>query len=137
MATPVSPSQTLLSPTLRTVLTLAGALDIVLGALFFTGPETGISLWPTPVPALLSRFIGAIILASGAGVLAMARQGTWEGARAMFWLGLTYSVASLLALLYHLLLLGAPPAFWLYAALDVVYLVPIAYVLATYERKRR
>jgi hypothetical protein len=130
------PEPRLLSSRLTTILLAAGALDVLLGAVFFTGPETGLSLWPTTIPPLLLRFVGAIVLASGVGVIVAARQRTWEGARALFWLGLVYSVASLVGTVYHLVALNANAAFWGYAALDVVYLVPIVGIILANERPR-
>lgn len=124
-----------LSSFLRTVLTLAGALDLVLGILFLLGPEIGVKLWPTDVAPLMSRFIGSIVFASGVGVLVLARMGTWEGARALFYVGLAYSLLTLAALLYHLIFKAAPQVFWLYTVLDIVYLVPISYVIWANDRK--
>ena len=126
-----------LSPLLLRVLLAAGVVDIVLGAVLFTGPETGIGIWPTAISPILLRFVGGIVAASGVGVVVAALQKTWEGARALFWVGLVYSLATLVALVYHLLALGAPAAFWIYAAFDVGYLVPIAWVLVSNERAGR
>jgi len=129
-----SPDRRWLSAPLRRVLALAALIDVILGALFLLGPEIGLSLWPAQISPLLSRFIGAIVVASGVGVLVAARQGTWQSARALFYVGLVYDLLTLVALLYHLFFMGAPSVFWVYAALDAIYLVPIAYVIWTYER---
>ena len=137
MTTVASPDRRLLSMSLRRVLTLAAVIDLILGGLFLVGPETGLSLWPAQVSPLMSRFIGAIVVASGVGVLVATRQGTWEGARALFYVGLVYDLLTLAALLYHLFFKDAPPVFWVYAALDVIYLIPIAYVIWTCERTSR
>ena len=132
-----SPDRRLLSTPLRGVLTLAAVIDMVLGVLFLIGPETGLILWPAQVTPLMSRFIGAIVVASGFGVLVAVKQKTWEGARALFYVGLVYDLVTLGSLLYHLFFKAAPPVFWAYTALDVIYLIPIAYVIWTYERASR
>jgi hypothetical protein len=81
------------------------------------------------------RFIGAIVLGNGVGAALIVRLGSWESARALFAVALVYGVAVLIALLYHLLILGgAASVFWFYVALDAVFLVPIAAVFWSYER---
>lgn len=129
---PSADSQMLSSP-LKWLLVAAAIIDLVLGIIFFIGPETGWSVWPSDVPPLLSRLVGAIVIASGVGVLVAARQGTWTGARALFAVGWVYGALALVALLYHLLVLGAPGVFWLYAGLAMLYLAVISYVIWAYE----
>lgn len=134
MANRLPPASKMISPLLRSVLFAAGGLDIILGLLFLLGPETGLNLWPSAVPQLLSRMIGAIVIASGVGVLVGAWRISWEGLRALFYVGLVYGLLTLVSLLYHLLFKAAPLIFWLYTALDLLYLAPIAWVLWSYER---
>jgi hypothetical protein len=55
------------------------------------------------------------------------RWGTWEGIRAQFVAGFTYGLTVLVALLYHLSQ-GANPVFWVYAAIDLMYLIPITLI---------
>ena len=124
-----------LAPRLRSLLYLAAVVDVLVGALFLFAPEFGIPVWPTPVPALLARFIGAIVLANAFGLWVATRHGTWEGIRALFWVGLVYGAIALLALVYHLLVLGAPAVFWLYAAADAAYVLAIALILWAHEQR--
>jgi hypothetical protein len=62
---------------------------LIVGLLFLFGPELGLTLWPSPIPAVLMRFIGAIIVGNGVGAWLAARQGTWEGARVIFTIALS------------------------------------------------
>jgi hypothetical protein len=123
-----------LSQPLLLLLQVAAAIDVLVGLLFLFGPELQFSVWPTTVAPLLMRFIGAIVLANAVGLWIGVRQGTWEGLRALFWVGVVYGALALLALLYHLLIAGAPPIFWAYAAADFAYLVGIAAILWIHER---
>lgn len=123
-----------LSERLRTVIAFTAAVDWAIGLLFLFNPELQIGLWPTPVSPVLARFIGAIIIGNGAGAMMIARQGTWEGARALIAVALVYGAIVLAALLYHLLAAGAPTVFWVYAVVDGVFLLPIAYVYFNHER---
>lgn len=105
-----------------------------LGYLF--GPELGLTLWPTPVPAVLMRFIGSIILGNAVGAWMISRQGTWEGARALFAVALVYGAIILPALLYHLILGTAPAVLWMYAMVDALFLGPIIYIFLKFERTK-
>jgi hypothetical protein len=136
-ATPASapPSGRMLSAPLRAAVALTAAIDLAIGLAFLFGPELGLTLWPSPIAPVLMRFIGAIVLGNGVGAALIAHRGSWESARALFAVALVYGAAVLLALLYHLLLLGgAAPVFWLYVAVDAIFLVPIAAVYWMYER---
>jgi hypothetical protein len=126
-----------LSTAVRWELYITAALDFLLGLAFLFGPELQLPLWPTPVPPLLSRFIGSIVLANGVGLVVAARQGTWEGARVIFAVGLSYGLVILAALLYHLLLAGAPAVFWGYTAADTVFVVGVGYLTWRYEGRYR
>ena len=123
-----------LSHGLRAVLYFTAALDGVIGLLFLFGPELDVTLWPSAISPVLMRFIGGIILANAAGSWIAARQGTWDGARALFGIALVYGVIVFGALLYHLLLKDADGRFWIYAAVDGLFLGPIAYVVWQHER---
>ena len=131
----VSPTDKMLSMPLRRAVAVTAVLDLIIGLAFLLGPELGLTLWPTPIAPILMRFIGSIVFANGVGAALIARQGTWEGARVLFTVALVYGVAILIALLYHLLFLGgAAPVFWIYAIVDAIFLVPIAYIYWVYER---
>jgi hypothetical protein len=126
----------LLSAWLRTLILLTAVIDLAIGLAFLFGPELNVTLWPTPVPPALMRFIGGIILGNGVGAIMLARQGTWEGARVLFTVAIVYGVAVFITLLYDLLARGANPFFWIYIALDAVFLAPIIAIFASHERRR-
>jgi len=117
---------------------LTALVDLVLGLVFLFAPELGFILWPTPVSPVLTRFIVAIVIGNGLGAWLMARQGTWEGARALFTVALVYGLVTFFSVLYHLLLASPPaaPIFWVYAVVTAVFLVPIAVTYWGYERLR-
>lgn len=123
-----------LSPMLKYALIIAAVIDLLVGLAFFFGPELNINLWPTPITAVLRRFIGAIIIGNSIGLWFVLQQGTWAGARALFAVALVYGVLVLIGLLYHLLLGDAQPVLWIYAIVDGVFLGPIAYTFWTNER---
>lgn len=133
MGVPAS-TRRILGPSLRRAVLITAAIDIVIGLVFLVGPELGFDLWPTPVPPLLSRFIGSIVLANGVGAIVVARQGTWEGARALFAVALVYGVGVFVAVLYHLLAKDADPVFWWYVVVDGLFLGPIGYVFWRYDQ---
>lgn len=128
------PTRTLLSASLKTAVTVTAAIDLIIGLMFLFAPELGFTLWPTPIAPVLSRFIGSIIVANGVGAWLVVRQGTWEGARVLFAVALVYGVVVLVALLYHLLVGDRVLFFWIYAAVDAIFLGPIAYIYWKYER---
>jgi hypothetical protein len=123
-----------LSAALRAAVGITAAIDLLIGLGFLFAPELGFTLWPTPIPPVLSRFIGSIIVANGIGAWLVVRQGTWEGARVLFAVALVYGIVVLVALLYHLLLGDAAAFFWIYATVDAIFLGPIAYIFWRYER---
>lgn len=116
---------------------LTAVLDGLLGLGFLFSPELHLQVWPTPLPPILTRFVGSIVLANGVALVVAARQGTWEGARALFSVAISYAVVVLAALLYHLLLLDAPPLFWVYAAADAIFLVAVGRIIWLYEGRYR
>ena len=126
----------LLSPMLRTAVYVTAVIDLAIGLAFLFAPEIGGSIWPTAIPPLLTRFIGGIVIANGVAAWMVAQQNTWEGARALFTVALVYGVVVLVGLLYHLLFKNADPVFWIYCAVDGVFLIPIAYTYYLYERER-
>jgi hypothetical protein len=129
--------QIALSSNLSRLVYVTAAIDLVIGVLFFFGPELPFVLWPSDIPPLLFRFIGAIVLGNGFGAALAARQATWEGARVIFTVALIYGVAVLIGLLYNLLFKAAPSIFWVYVIVDAVFLAPIAYIYWTHERAYR
>jgi len=134
MLDPASLSSGRLTASLRTAVYLTALINLAVGLAFLLGPEIGLTLWPTPIPPVLMRFIGSIVLGNGVGAWLVARGGTWEGARALVGVALVYGVVVLAALLYHLLVAGAPGVFWTYALIDALFLAPIAYIYIAYER---
>jgi hypothetical protein len=125
-----------LSSGIKITLALAASIDLVLGLLIFFTPELEVSVWITPIAPLLSRFVGAIVAASGVGIFIAIAWGTWEGVRAQFVAGFVYGAMVLMALLLALLQ-GANPIFGVYAAINVGYLVPIALIFLAHERARK
>jgi hypothetical protein len=119
---------------LRIAIAATAVIDLLNGLAFLLGPELRLTLWPTPIPLALMRFIGAIVFANGVGALQIVRRPTWENARTLFTVALVYGIVVLLALLYQLLALGAAPIFWLYIIVDAIFLVPISLVFWLYER---
>jgi hypothetical protein len=86
---------------------------------------------------VLVRFIGAIILGNAAGAAVVARVGTWEAARALFAVALTYGVVALVFVAYELAANGGPSSLWTYVVVDAVFIGPIAAVVWSYERRLR
>jgi hypothetical protein len=124
-----------LSAGLKSAITVTAIIDLIIGLLFLFAPELGFTLWPTPIAPVLSRFIGSIIVANGVGAWLVVRDGTWEDARVLIVVALVYGVVVLVALLYHLLVVGDRALFfWIYAAVDAIFLGPIAYIYWKYER---
>ena len=101
----------------------AGLVNLVIGLGFFFLPELQLPLWPNSVPPLLDRFIGAIILGNAAGALWLATEREWARVRPLAIVAVVYGTLVALALLYHLLALGAPSVFWLYFLLDTPFLL--------------
>jgi hypothetical protein len=129
------PTSKRLSAGLQTAVRVTAIIDLIIGLMFLFAPELGFTLWPTPIAPVLSRFIGSIIVANGVGAWLVVRDGTWEGARVLFAVALVYGVVVLVALLYHLLLVGDRALFfWIYAVVDAIFLGPIAYIYWKYER---
>lgn len=123
-----------LAPWLRGVLLFTAVLDTIIGLIFIFAPELDFDLWPNDIGPVLSRFIGGIILANGVGSYVASRSRTWEGARALFTVGLVYGIVVLLATLYHLLFKDADGVFWTYVIVDAVFVGPIAYVMWKQEQ---
>jgi hypothetical protein len=123
-----------LSTPLRAAIAVAALSNCLIGLAFLFGPELNLNLWPTPVGVELKRFIGSIIVANGIGAAMIVRRGTWENARVLMMVALIYGVAVLVMLLYDLVQGVANPFFWLYIAVDAIFLVPVAYIYWLYER---
>lgn len=126
-----------ISERLKLVLYGTAAVNLVVGTLFLFGPELDLTPWPTPISPVLTRFIGAIILGNSAGSFAAARQATWEGARVLFTVALGYGIVVLLGVPTQIALGGGHRSLWIYVAVDVVFIGPIAYTYFAYERRRK
>jgi len=120
------------SPIERKLALLAGVFNLVVGLGFFFLPELNLPLWPTSIPAVLDRFIGAIILGNAAGALWLSREREWARVRPLALVAAVYGTLVAGALLYHLLWLHASPTFWLYFLFDVPFLI-VYYVLFMYH----
>ncbi len=62
------------SPLERALAFLAGVVNLLVGLGFFFLPELHLPLWPTSIPAILDRFIGAIIIGNSAGAFWLATE---------------------------------------------------------------
>src|SRR5215471_10260425 len=120
------------SPLERVLAFLAGLVNLVVGLGFFFLPELHPPLWPSSIPAILDRFIGAIILGNAAGAFWLAGEHEWARVRPLALVALVYGTLVALALLYHLLWLQASPIFWLYFASDLPFLL-VYYALFLYH----
>jgi hypothetical protein len=129
-------ASSMLSRPLVVAVAMAAILNLLVGLSFLLGPELGITLWPSPVPHELMRFIGSIVLANGIGAGMIARHASWENARVLVAVALVYGIVVFLSLVFDLLTVGAPPVFWAYAVIDAIFSLPTAYVFWKYERAR-
>jgi hypothetical protein len=116
----------------RVLAFLAGTVNLFVGMGFFFLPELQLPLWPTSIPALLDRFIGAIILGNAAGAFWLASEREWARVRPLALVALVYGTLVAAALLYHLLWLRADSTFWLYFAFDLPFLL-VYYILFLYH----
>jgi hypothetical protein len=121
---------------LRITITIAAALNLLIGLVFLLGPELGFVLWPSPLPREMMRFVGSIVLANGIGAAMIVRQPTWENARVLVAVALVYGVLVLLGLVVDLLTAGAPFVFWVYLIINTFFLLPAAYFFWRYEQAR-
>ncbi len=120
------------SPAERVLALLAGIVNLVVGLGFFFLPELHLPLWPTSIPPLLDRFIGAIILGNSVGAFLLATEREWARVRPLALVATVYGTLVAGALLYHLLWLKAQPVFWLYFLFDVPFLL-VYYALFVYH----
>jgi hypothetical protein len=120
------------SPLERVLALLAGIVNLVVGLGFFFLPELQFPLWPTSIPAILDRFIGAIIIGNGVGALWLSTEKEWARVRPLALVALVYGTLVAVALLYHLLWLNASANFWLYFLFDVPFLL-VYYALFIYH----
>jgi hypothetical protein len=123
-------------PQLRLTIAFSAGLNLLIGAAFLFGPELGIRLWPSPLPREMMSFAGLIVLTNGVGAAMMIRRSTWQHPSVLLVVGLVYSLAIFLGLVIHVLPDGAPPVFWVYLAINTLFLVPAAYFFWQYERAR-
>ena len=123
---------TTFSPLERVLALLAGIVNLIVGMGFFFLPELHFSLWPTSIPAILDRFIGAIIIGNGVGALWLSTEKEWARVRPLALVALVYGTLVAVALLYHLLWLNASATFWLYFLFDVPFLL-VYYALFIYH----
>ena len=111
------------SPPERVLSFLAGLFNLVVGLGFFFLPELHPPLWPTSIPPILDRFIGAIILGNAAGAFWLSTEREWARVRPLAIVAVVYGTLVAVALLYHLLWLGASNTFWIYFSFDVPFLL--------------
>ncbi len=111
------------SPAERGLALFAGVFNLAVGLAFFFLPELHLPVWPTPIPTLMDRFIGAIIIGNGIGAIYLATEKEWARVRPLAIVAAVYGTLVALALLYHLLALHAAPVFWFYFLFDVPFLL--------------
>jgi O-antigen/teichoic acid export membrane protein len=111
------------SPPERALSFIAGLVNLVIGLGFFFLPELHPPLWPTSIPPILDRFIGAIILGNAAGAFWLSREREWARVRPLAIVATVYGTLVAVALLYHLLWLNASSVFWVYFLTDVPFLL--------------
>jgi len=127
----------MLAPLLRFIIAFAAALNLLIGLMFFFGPELGITLWPSPLPREMMRFTGSIVLANGIGAAMIFRSPTWENARVLVAVALVYGAAVFFGLFIDLVAAVAPPIFWLYLIINTIFLLPAGYFFWNYEQSSR
>ncbi len=120
------------SPLERALSFVAGLANLVVGLGFFFLPELHPALWPTSIPPILDRFIGAIILGNAAGAFWLCTEHEWARVRPLAIVAVVYGTLVAGALLYHLLWLGASSVFWVYFLIDVPFLL-VYYGLFVYH----
>src|SRR5712692_56435 len=120
------------SPLERVLAFLAGIVNLIVGLGFFFLPELQFALWPTSIPPLLDRFIGAIIIGNGVGAVWLSTEREWARVRPLAIVAVVYGTLVALALFYHLLWLQASPLFWFYFLFDVPFLI-VFYSLFVYH----
>jgi hypothetical protein len=120
------------SPLERVLAFLAGMVNLIVGLGFFFLPELQFALWPTSIPAILDRFIGAIIIGNAVGAFWLSTEKEWARVRPLALVALVYGTLVALALLYHLLQLNASSIFWIYFLIDVPFLL-VYYALFIYH----
>jgi hypothetical protein len=115
---------------------VAGIFNIVVGLIFFFLPELTESLqravWPASIPAILDRFIGAIILGNAAGAIWLSTEQEWARVRPLAIVATVYGTLVAVALCGHLLWFAAPSFFWLYFFFDIPFLL-VFYGLFVYH----
>ena len=111
------------SPPERVLSFIAGLVNLVVGLGFFFLPELHPPLWPTSIPPILDRFIGAIIIGNAAGAFWLSTEREWARVRPLAIVAVVYGILVAGALLYHLLWLNASAVFWLYFLVDVPFLL--------------
>lgn len=120
------------SPIERRLAFVAGLFNLIVGAGFLLLPELQLPLWPTSIPAILTRFIGAIILGNACGAFWLSREKEWARVRPLAIVAVVYGTVVAIALLYHLMVLDAPTSFWMYFAFDMPFLL-VFYALFIYH----
>ena len=120
------------SRTERGLALVAGIFNLLVGLAFFFLPELNLPVWPTSIPTLMDRFIGAIIIGNGVGAIYLATEREWARVRPLAIVAAVYGTLVALALLYHLLGLHAAPVFWLYFLFDIPFLI-VFYALFVYH----
>ena len=121
----------------RHALKATAVINLVVGVLVLFVPEVQVSLWPSPISPVLTRFIGAIIVGNAVGAWVVSRAPSWEEARALFYVAIVYGALVLLAVPPQLMRANTDRSLWAYVIFTAVFIVPVAVIVARYERGRR
>ena len=115
--------------------TLLGAMVLngVIGLLFLLGPELRLTPWPSPISPVLTRFIGAIILGNAVGAAIAARQGTWEGARVLFYVAAVYGMLTVIFVPWAILTASVDQALWAYVVVGTIFEIGVVVLLIQME----
>ena len=116
----------------RVLALFAGIVNLVVGLAFFFLPELNLHVWPTSIPPILDRFIGAIVIGNGVAAIWLSTQREWARVRPLAIVAVVYGTLVALALLYHLMWLNAATVFWLYFLFDIPFLI-VFYALFIYH----
>ena len=121
---------------LRIAIALTGIIDLVVGLLFLVGPELELTPWPSPIPSLISRFIGSIVFANGVGTAMIVWDGTWTHARVLVTVSLVYGLLVLVAVPFDMIVYGKDTVLWGYVVVDIIFIMPITVIYLIYEYRR-
>jgi hypothetical protein len=90
-----TPGERIVSPRVRSVALLFGAVALVVAAVFFVSPAAAIHAWPWKLTPLTARVLASFTAQVGVGALVLSRESRWSGWRLIVQ---TFFVATVLLL---------------------------------------